>query len=261
MSFKLPTMAPIQSKDNRCTDSYRCMLARDLVFLLLTLATAVAAGYVCLHFDKAVIHLWMNSVHTAALDSFFRYYTVVGEWIPYVVVFLLLFYKAGWSVYMLASLVVSGLLSQRLKYVFDTDRPYRFFAEHYPDVQLPFVDGVTLSKYYSFPSGHTTTFFVLFFVLSVVLTAWLSKRMPTARYNRSGQRVRACLIYGIVPMLCWLAAVTGAYSRIYLSQHFLEDICGGLVLGMVTALLLYIPVPRLTKTRFWNWHVPRFWRG
>ena len=254
-------MAPIRSKDNCSADNYGNMLARNLVFLLLTLALVVATGCVCLRFDKAAIHLWMNSVHTDFLDCFFCYYTVIGEWIPYVVVFLLLFYKAGWSTYLLASLAVSGLLSQRLKYVFDTDRPYRFFAEHYPDVPLPFVDGVTLSKYYSFPSGHTTTFFAFFFGLCVVLTSRLVRRMPADGFSRTGQRLRASLIYGVVPVLCWLAAVTGAYSRIYLSQHFLEDIFGGILVGMLTALLLYIPVPRLQRTRFWNWHLPRFWRS
>lgn len=220
------------------------MVKRNATFLAGTCLLLCLIGYVLLSYDKGAVHLWLNGYHTPFLDFFFRYYTVIGEWIPYIVVFLLLFYKAGWATYLLGSVVVSGLLSQRFKYVFDTDRPYKWFADRLPDVQLPFVDGVELSRYYSFPSGHTTTFFALFLCLAIVLTdctAYRSTRYTAFKANT-------------ISLMCLLLALIGAYSRIYLSQHFLEDIFGGMILGVVTTLLLYIPVPRLQTTRFWNWN-------
>lgn len=207
-------------------------------FVILSLLLLSAIGYVLLAYDKAAVHLWLNGCHTPWLDVFFTYYTKVGEWVPYVIVFLLLFYKVGWAAYLLSSVALSGLICQPLKYAFDTDRPYKFFADHLPEVQLPFVDGVTLSKFYSFPSGHTTTFFCLFLVLSMVLGEMVAHRKE------------------LWAVFCWVLAVLGAYSRIYLSQHFLEDIAGGMLLGIGVTLLLYCFVPRLQATSFWNWHIP-----
>jgi len=36
--------------------------------------------------EKANLHLWMISFNSPAADVFFRYYTFVGDWIPYAVV-------------------------------------------------------------------------------------------------------------------------------------------------------------------------------
>ena len=217
------------------------------VFLLLSLFLMLSIGCVLLSFSKADIHLWMNSCHTPTLDIIFRYYTFIGEWVPYVVVVALLFYKAGWATYLLSSIAVSGLLSQSLKYVFDTDRPLTYFHNHFPDVQLQLVDGVHMSKFYSFPSGHTTSFFALFLVLCLLLNSHLMQKVAT--------RYRQWLVYGIIPLTCFVWAVLGAYSRIYLSQHFLEDIFGGMLLGILCAMLLFPCVRKWENTTFWNWNI------
>lgn len=230
------------------------MLKRNAPFLICSVSLLSVIGFVLLNYEKADIHLWMNTYHTPFLDFFFRYYTVIGEWIPYIVVFLLLFYKAGWATYLLSSVVISGLLSQRLKYVFDTDRPYKYFADHLPDVQLPFVDGVELSKYYSFPSGHTTTFFALFLCLSIVATDYFYQTYHLTKHSDKSKKI-GFASFIVVSLTCFLLATIGAYSRIYLSQHFLEDIFGGMILGIITTLLLYIPVPHFQSTRFWKWHI------
>ena len=241
-------MEPIRYKDKPCDNSPVAMLRHNTLFLTLTLLLAAVIGYVLLRYDKAAIHLWMNTWHTPFLDGFFRAYTAVGEWVPYVVVFLLLFYKAGWSMYLLSAVAGSGLLSQGLKFVFNAERPYYFFSHRYPEVQLPFVDGVELSQYFSFPSGHTTSFFAFFLVMSIVLTSGTVKG-----------RIQQVLVYGVLPFVCWIAAVLGAYSRIYLSQHFLVDIFGGMLLGVIVTVSLYPIVPRLMNTRFGQWHIPHFW--
>jgi membrane-associated phospholipid phosphatase len=36
-----------------------------------------------------------------------------------------------------------------------------------------------------------------------------------------------------------LLATLGAYSRIYLSQHFLSDVCMGSIIGFVTPFLVF----------------------
>lgn len=220
-------------------------MKRSTPFLILSTLLLVILGMVLMKYDKAQLHLMMNAYHTPALDYFFRYYTYVGEWVPYVIVVGLLFYKAGWASFLLTDVLLSGLIAQRLKYVFNTDRPYYYFAQNLPDVQLPFVDGVTLSKWYSFPSGHTVTFFAMFLTLALILTEML---------NCNSQK-QSAIRNLLINFVCFLLAVLGAYSRIYLSQHFAEDIFGGAIIGIITTILLYIAVPYMQNKPFWDWKI------
>lgn len=242
-------------KENN-TNDFAIFWRNSGVFQELCLLFLIIVGWVLLHYGKADIHLWMNGNHCAAWDFFFRYYTYVGEWVPYVIVVGLLFYKAGWASFLLTDVLLSGLIAQRLKYVADTDRPYRYFAENMPDVQLPFVDGVELSEFYSFPSGHTTTFFAMMMVLCMIGCEYVANHVVIR------ENVKKWWIYLIIPFTCFVWAVLGAYSRIYLSQHFLEDIFGGAIIGIVTTIILCVAIPRLQGTRFWNWTLSEcLWKG
>lgn len=233
----------------------------SIPFLIVSFVFCVALGICIAYYDKAAMHLWLNGTHTITGDFFLQYYTYVGEWVPYVVVALLLFYKAGWASFLLVDVLVSGGLGQIVKYIADTDRPYMFFAKHYPDIRLQLVDGVEMSKWYSFPSGHTTTFFAFFMTLAIILCE-VVRTYPYEQqpHNTSSSRqsadsrstVTGC--YGIT-IICFLLAVLGGYSRIYLNQHFAEDILGGAVLGTLTTFALLFAVPKLDKTAFWNWNL------
>ena len=231
----------------------RNMLRRNALFLSLSALWIVGIGIALLVFPKAETHLWLNSAHTAWQDVLFRSFTAVGEWVPYVIVFLLLFYKAGWAAYLLGSVAVSGLVSQGLKHLLHTDRPVTWFAKHCPDVQLPLVDGVEVHRYLSCPSGHTTTFFAMFLVLSVIATDYISLRAAANGRKQRTEKTQNCLVQAV----CFMLAATGAYSRIYLNQHFLEDIFGGTILGLSVTALLYTAVPPLSRTPFWNWNLLR----
>ncbi len=206
------------------------------------------------------MHLWLNGTHTEAGDFFFQYYTYVGEWVPYVIVaVLLVFYKAGWASFLLADVAISGLIGQGLKYGADTDRPLTYFAEHAPGVQLQLVEGVRMSEWYSFPSGHTTTFFALFLTLAIVLCEkyYFSRRRADGEPTRDRHAIDTRLTcgYAFINLFCFLLALLGGYSRIYLNQHFAEDILGGMTLGVLTTLALLFIVPKLDSTSFWHWNV------
>ena len=210
-----------------------------LIYTLLCCLTILVLGIVLWVCEKGELHLWMNGHHDGFLDFVMQYYTKVGEWIPYVVVFLLLFYKSGWSLVLLWNVVFTGLLSQRLKYIFDTDRPLTWFANNMPDVQLQLVDGVRMSQFYSCPSGHTITFVALFFTLS-----WL-----VASDRLRGDKAWQCLFFCLT--------LVGAYSRIYLSQHFAEDIWVGLIVSLIGCFLFVPAVYWLQKQKFWDWNLLR----
>ena len=207
-------------------------------FLVPTIVLALILGIMLLVLPKAELHLTLCKPHTAFLDSLVPIITNLVDWLPYLVVLLLLFYRAGWATFLASNLLLSTLIVQPIKHIICAPRPLTWFAENMPDVSLPLVEGVRMNHWLSFPSGHTTTFFVLFFTLSIILCA----------ENIKGKN--------ILSFICFLCASFGAYTRIYLSQHFALDIFAGIWIAIFSTLILYFFLVRRTKnTRFWNWNV------
>ena len=219
-------------------------IKQNSIFLGLCLIFLIVLGVVLLLVPKADLHLWLNQYHSPAADTFFIGCSSVAELVPYAVVILLLFYKAGWSVFLFANLIISGFVGQGFKYLFNTPRPLTYFTEHLPDIQLQLADGVEMSRYYSFPSGHAITFFVLFFTLCLITTEFLA--------GKKLQRPR--LISSLAQIILFIFVLLGCYSRIYLSQHFAEDIWGGLVVGLLVSMLFCVAFLRFSDKKWWNWH-------
>lgn len=220
---------------------------RRLYYILSTILLAVIATLMCLY-DKGTLHLLLCDHHTAAADVFFSIYTQIAEWGIYVVaVLIMLFYKVGWGCFLLVSNWVAGGIGQIFKHIAKTPRPVTWFAQHYPDVQLPTVEGVTLREWNSFPSGHTITFFCLFLVLTMIIEEIILQ--PKAVIKRSGHTGAAgpSAAIGLFAL-----ATLGAYSRIYLCQHFIEDIFAGIILGVTVTAILSLFIPKLQNTKFWN---------
>lgn len=174
--------------------------------------------------EKAELHLWLNSAHTAAGDVFFKYYTVVGEWVPFAVAAGLLLYRYRAALLVLGAQLASGLVAQVLKRAFDLPRPKRFFEACCPEVQLPVVEGVRLHASHSFPSGHTASAFALFLAL-----AFLTDRRE-------------------LHFLYLVLAVLVGYSRIYLSQHFATDVWMGSLIGVAMTTFTYWMIGRWHPT-------------
>ena len=74
----------------------------------------------------------------------------------------------------------------------------------------------------SFPSGHTITAFAIFIILAMVVKKQYLKVLFT------------------------LTAILAGFSRVYLSQHFLEDIFLGALIGVAIALLSCTLVDKLS---------------
>ena len=211
-----------------------------LPFLVPTLVLALVLGITLLILPKAELHLALCQPHTHFLDTIVPIFTDLVDWLPYLCVVLLLFYRAGWATYLASNLLLSTLIVQPIKHIVHAPRPLTWFAENMPDVSLPLVEGVRMNHWLSFPSGHTTTFFVLFFSLSIILCA----------ENIKGKN--------ILSFICFLCASLGAYTRIYLSQHFALDIFAGILIAVCSTLVLYFFLVKRTKnTSFWAWRVQK----
>jgi membrane-associated phospholipid phosphatase len=164
--------------------------------------------------EKRELHLMINDLHASGLDVIFTYGTYLGDGLITAILVLpiglILYKKYKVSTFVLGwlSLILTGVFAQTLKRVIFplAERPKRFLAED----ELYFVPGVDVYEWNSFPSGHTATAFAFFAFLSIAF-------FPKNRFMQG---------------LFALIAVFVGYSRMYLSQHFLEDVVTGAIVGL-----------------------------
>ena len=181
-----------------------------------------------LKYEKQELHLLLNSHHTPASDFLFRYLTHIGGTIPVIVGAILLFMRFRYGFYLLATLLFNVLITNGLKLIFKVPRPFVFFQENFPKISLPLVEGVTIHYANSFPSGHTSAVFATMLTLALI-----SKNKYMS--------IIGCIL-----------VISGAYSRIYLSQHFAEDILLGSVIGCSVSLALYPLYKKLGEHCAWT---------
>ena len=225
------------------------LFKQNAVFISLSLMLLVALGLALVCIPKGELHWLLCNHHTPARDIFYRYYTQTAEWLPYVIcVALLLFGRVGNGLLATSCVVMAGLTTQIVKHIVNASRPLTWFAENMPEIQLPLVDGVQMSHYFSFPSGHTTTFFSLFFVLSIIATNYLMTNQQL-----TGRKTISILLQIVLFSL----ALLGAYSRIYLSQHFALDVFGGIVVGLLISMICYAIFMHFMGQKWYNYHILR----
>ena len=217
------------------------MIKRNGIFLGLSLMFLIALGFGLVYMSKGELHLWLCDHHTPAGDIFFRYYTHIAEWFPYFVcVGLLLFGRVGEGAFASAAMLGTTLVTQIVKHIFVAPRPVTWFGQNLPDIQLPLAEGVKMNLWYSFPSGHTTSFFALAFVVSYVVTQKLEDKPAWS---------------AVVQVLLFVAAALGGYSRIYLSQHFALDVFGGTLVGILISLLCYAIFHHYDDQKWYNYRL------
>lgn len=184
----------------------------------------------------------LNSHHTAFQDVFFKYYSMLAEWPLYLLALVpLLLRLKRIVIFFFICEISSAIIVQILKHIIKADRPARVF-EHCQGVVLPVVQGVHLHHSNSFPSGHSATFFVFFTCCALLLASYFQgSERPSSR---------SWLVSSGVMLLLLSLAALGAYSRIYISQHFLSDVCMGSIIGFsVPCLLYYFYGNRLLKPK------------
>ena len=216
------------------------------IFIFLFAAVWIALGIALAQVPQQELHLWLNQHHGPAADIFFRYYTLIAEYGIYVAVAALLFYKAGDALFLLISELLAGGVCQIIKHIVRAPRPALVFdIANNPDA-LPLVEGVKMHLHNSFPSGHSSTFFVLFFGLLLIYSN-SSLNLPNDNYPDADKRLykKSKTRQMVCQVLCFVFALLGAYSRIYLSQHFAADIFAGGLIGLTITFLVYLLFQRL----------------
>ena len=196
-------------------------------FVLLILVFVLLYAY-----PKLELHLLLNSYHTAVLDTFFKYFSMLAEGPLYVLALLPLFWKKiRITIFFFLCELSGGGIVQILKHSFSSERPMSAF-EHYPDMALPLVQGVDMNYGNSFPSGHSLTFFVFSTCCALILAYYY-------HLNANKNNRKSWILFNLTLLVLFVFAALGCYSRIYLSQHFLLDVCVGSIIGFVTPFLFY----------------------
>ncbi|MEP6926319.1 MAG: phosphatase PAP2 family protein [Ginsengibacter sp.] len=180
-------------------------------FILFTIVSVL----ILVFYSKADGFFLLNPYHSKYSDIFFIYFTYFGDGFFCIAsgVLLFIFKKRFLALMVFSGYAVSGIITQVLKY---------FIIEARPAVYLQsssyqyFVDEVTLHNYHGFPSGHAASAFALAAVLSFAVK------------NKN---------YSI---LFLLAAISVGYSRIYLAQHFLDDVLAGAIIGLLSAIFCWM---------------------
>lgn len=166
-------------------------------------------------YSKIQSHLMLNGYHSEFLDTLFKYTTTMGEAFPVCVGVAALIFSRRAGLFILLSQGLTCLITQSLKFILAHPRPATYFDQMGADLPET-VPGVSLRRAMnSFPSGHTSAAFALFTCLAL-----MTPRKWAPIWMTAGWAV--------------------AYSRIYLSQHFLEDILLGSVIGVVSSCAIYM---------------------
>jgi membrane-associated phospholipid phosphatase len=174
----------------------------------------------------------LNSFHSGVLDFFFKFYTLMAEWPLYVLAFLPSLWKRNkMTLFFAMCELTGGTILQILKHTICNPRPVSVF-EDYPDLVLPLVQGVDMHHSNSFPSGHASTFF-MFCTCSVIVLAYFFSRKDALKTLRNQ------ILFDVALVALLVLAAMGAYSRVYLSQHFLSDVCVGSIIGFTTPFLMF----------------------
>ena len=193
----------------------RKTLLQNRAFLIPYLLFIFVSGTFLLIHTKGEAHLTINQYRFEFCDYFFSIATYMGDGLTAsFVVIILCFFKYRYAIFLAISNIMASLITQILKHTLFADqvRPKKYFEGIAELKLIPWIENYS---YNSFPSGHATTAFATFFCFAIIMENNFLKFL----------------------MFC-IALVVG-FSRVYLSQHFLNDVIAGSVIGTASTLFTY----------------------
>ena len=191
----------------------------NIWFLVPFMVWVIIGAVLHLVFGKVALFVYINGTYTDMMNSVMYYTTYMGTAlfiIPVLMIPLLAErYRHRWYLaYATACSIIPMIVLHTMKAVFAKPRPMHYY-EHTNWVHiLPHWDRVFEN---SFPSGHSEGAFSLFCFLSIILP----------------RRFR------MVGTLFFILALAVAYSRVYLTAHFFEDVYAGSIIGVFFTIVAY----------------------
>ena len=190
------------------------LLKKNAAFFIPYFIFLFVGGILLFSYSKTDIALYINKYNSPTADFFFRNWTSLGLGIMIVpVVLILAFVRFRYMLISLAGFLLTFAINDSLKYYFHSPRPLEVFNQLHQSIYL--VPNVEMYTVNSFPSGHTATGFCMFCLLSL--------------YTRNN----------FLKTIYFTIAFLIAYSRMYLSEHFLCDVYAASIIGVACALFIY----------------------
>lgn len=187
----------------------------------------IIGAIILLIWTKSEVFLYLNSLHFEIGDILFPYITFLGDgWLSLILFIAFLFISYGKSVDLLLSFLISTIFVQGGKRLLfpDVMRPLGLLGEE----SIHVIDGVNIHSAHSFPSGHTTTAMLIFLFIAM---------------NIENKALKfACIILGFL----------GAYSRIYISQHFFTDVYAGVFIACFAVFGAFIIRNQIGKSAWYD---------
>ena len=164
--------------------------------------------------------IWINQFRHPIADIYFQVANLLGDgWIILGVFALALFidFRLTLAVVISAVLVLLFVSIGKQWLYPDVLRP----AAAINGTVLETLDGIALRNRRSFPSGHTTTAFAMAYII-------LSRSKGIS-----------------IKIFLAVLAISAACARVYLVQHFPEDVCMGAILGIAAAAIALLSTDHL----------------
>ncbi len=161
--------------------------------------------------DQLSLHFFFNSLHSTIGDFLMPILTNVGDglFLLLFVVFVFLFKSKKLAILLLIAFLLSSGLVQFLKHlVFENHMRPMYVFQHVKGFYQ--IKDFHYHMSQSFPSGHSTSSFVLFtFIAMNFAKTWSTQ------------------------ILFFIGALFFAFTRVYLSQHYFEDLFAGAMIGFL----------------------------
>ncbi len=161
---------------------------------------------------KNNLFLLLNTDLGSIGDVFFKYATYLGDGVVWAIftVYILIFNRKKLPI-TLAAIIISTLIAHYIKGHLITINPRPTSAMPQLKNIIHTIAGVELSYSGSFPSGHTTQAFTMYFLFCILFKKeW-------------------------IVWVGFLLALLVGYSRVYQAQHFPIDVAGGIIVAIVSA--------------------------
>ena len=168
-------------------------------------------------FMESSIIIWLQSFESDFLDYFFITVSHISSWVGAIVlfIFITLVLDKRFGIYWLVTFIFGLIINYYIKIIVSRPRPFEVFFEI--KNKLPTIG-------YSFPSGHAYSCTFMFFVILLLIEFF---------YKSNAQRRNKLLMYfAFIFGIFWILLT--ALSRMYLGQHYISDIFGGIVVASIS---------------------------
>jgi len=205
------------------------VLQQIRLFFIPYLLILCACLVIKLVYSREAIYFAVNSANSTWADYIAPYITDIGNgWTVIILAVIFALFNFRGAFLIATSYGITSILVQIVKRIVGAPRPKLYFYDQLSHIH--FVKGMYIDTFDSFPSGHTVTAFS-----AAIAITYLSKNKGWA-----------------IPLL--LIAILVGCSRMYLSEHFFEDVVAGSIMGAVVTVfwLTWLDNRKFLHTPGWN---------